>query len=96
MLTHRAPITHWNQQYEKALQAQGYENKIQEYESKKYALYHALTTRVLTDDELIKARQYGDSLNIQDNAPYYADQKRRELDNAFAIQDLLRKQKPPQ
>lgn len=53
-------------------------------------LWQALQTRVLTDQEMLEALRLGDSLNIELNASYNADSKKRELDRAFRMQDVLR------
>jgi hypothetical protein len=54
-------------------------------------LFYALTHRVLTDAELKEALGYGDSLNVEPNVGYYAEEKGRELQRAFQLQETLRR-----
>lgn len=58
-------------------------------EFKRRALYWALQTRVLTDDELQEAEQYGYSLNIDMGVPFREADKRRDLQDAWFQQRRL-------
>ncbi len=53
-------------------------------------LYSALRTRVLTDEEFDRAKSLGLSLVTRLMVPYYEQEKRRELDEAFLQQYRLR------
>jgi hypothetical protein len=63
---------------------------LRDAESHKWALWSALTTRVLTDAELKEVDSYGSYLNIQPNVSYNAGEKLQELHNALLIQQMLR------
>lgn len=70
-----------------------------EYEKRKDDLYFALQTRALTTDEEIEALGYGSSLNIRNMVSYRAEEKSRELQNAWfqqrRLQLLARSPLPP-
>lgn len=56
-------------------------------------LWMALRTRVLAADEWKEVLQYGDRINRPPNIPYFAEEKSRELNDAYATQQLLRLQR---
>lgn len=63
---------------------------MRDAERHKMELWFALTTRVLTDDELKEAVSYGSFLNLQTMVPYNAEEKSQELTSAFLVQQRLR------
>lgn len=65
-------------------------NYLREQEAKRSRLYFALRTRVLTTEEWGEVIKYGDRLNIDSGRGYYAEEKSRELNNAYLQQFLLR------
>lgn len=69
-------------------------DSVAQMETHRRELFHALTTRVMTDDELKEAASYGASLNIEMGVSYYADQKQQELSRAFTVQQMLRTSTP--
>ena len=71
------------------------ENSIAQYEAKKAALFHALKTRVLTDEELKSVGEFGSSLNTPDGIPYDSRQTAEELTQALMIQQMLRNEHSP-
>jgi hypothetical protein len=60
-----------------------------ERECRKMELFHALWTRALTQPEEEEAISHGDALNIQNCVPYRAEEKQRELHNAWFQQRRL-------
>jgi hypothetical protein len=52
-------------------------------------LFRALSTRVLTDDELQQVARYGSSINIENMQPYRAEEKLAELQVAMQMQLIL-------
>lgn len=62
-------------------------------ENHRATLWNALQTRVLTNAEMKEALGYGDRLNVQNMVSYYPEDKKRGLDRAYKIQDILRSEK---
>ena len=53
-------------------------------------LFWALRTRVLTDEEFVEAQSHGEYLNIEPMVSFRADEKARELNDAYVTQAKLR------
>lgn len=66
------------------------EREIRREENHRARLFHALFTRVLTKKEMTEALGYGESLNVSVGVMYHADEKRKELMDAFYQQAKLR------
>jgi hypothetical protein len=64
-------------------------DEMKKADAHRHELFNALKTRVLTDAELREAVSYGYMFNIDDNVGYDPEQKKRELDEAFAMQTRL-------
>ena len=60
-----------------------------DYNTRRRELWYALSTRVLTPDELREVGAFGSGLNIEDGVSYYASEKLMELTNALLIQQML-------
>ena len=60
-----------------------------EREEAKANLWWALRTRVLNDEEMVRVRQYGSSLNTPSGISYNASDKGRELNEALYNQAKL-------
>lgn len=69
--------------------------RLREYNEHKYELWLALTTRVITNDELKEVASYGNDLNVQSGVLYNATEKLQELNNALLIQQMLRHSDKP-
>jgi hypothetical protein len=61
-----------------------------EQAARRHALFWALRSRVLTDDEMKEVTQYGTQINIDEMVPYYEADKARELNDALLQQAKLR------
>lgn len=68
---------------------------LREYQQVKSELFHALTSRVLTNEELLKAASYGSTLNTPCNISYNPKDRGEELTRAFLIQSMLRQSLTP-
>jgi hypothetical protein len=68
--------------------------QMADMEAHRRALFWALRSRVLTDDEMREVTQYGDGLNIDTGMPYYAADKAKELNEALLQQQRLRLANP--
>lgn len=66
------------------------QQRMRKWEADKSALYVELRTRVLSDEEFERAKSLGLSLVTQNMVSYRENEKRRELDDAFAQQAKLR------
>ena len=58
-------------------------------QEKRRALFRALTSRVLSPEELLEVGRYGGRLNIEPMVSYNAMEKLAELQVALSIQQLL-------
>lgn len=58
-------------------------------ERRGYELFAALSTRVLTYEELEEVGRFGSHINTQSGVPYNAAEKMQELTNALLMQQLL-------
>jgi hypothetical protein len=65
-------------------------NMERDSEQSRAALFAALQTRVLTDDEMNRVLAYGEMINITIDQSYYPEEKSRERTEAFQRQILLR------
>lgn len=83
---HRVEVSpgHWQWQINEEA-----ERRFEASESHKMGLFYLLTARVMTSDELRQAAAYGSHLNILANVTYYHDEKARELQIAWTIQQTL-------
>ena len=59
-------------------------------ENKRRELFFALTSRVLTSEELLAVGAYGSRLNIEMMVSFNMQEKLQELTNALLVQQLLR------
>lgn len=68
------------------------EEQSQEEQNKKHELWVALSTRVLSDDEMKRVVQYGSYINVEPNVGHNPSEKLMEIQNALIIQQMLRAQ----
>jgi hypothetical protein len=64
-----------------------------EEDQQKRRLWAALTTRVLSFEELLEVGRYKNNLNVFLDEPYTYPENLLELNNALLIQQLLRMQR---
>jgi hypothetical protein len=69
--------------------------ETQAREATRKALYWALRSRVLSDEEMAQVDRYGDQLNIDLGKSYMPTDKARELNDALAQQMRLRMMQAP-
>ena len=66
------------------------EEEVEKRDEHRREIFRALQTRVLTEAEMKEALDYGQSINIENETPYFAADKDRERLNAFQLQLILR------
>lgn len=65
--------------------------RVLQREQHRRNLFHALKTRVLTDEEMLEALIYGNDLMLEPDVVYTAFAVKYKIDRAFRLQDELRK-----
>lgn len=64
-------------------------NLLVKLEERRLTIWHALSRRILTDEEMADLATFGTSINIEQMTSYSPAQKAAELNSALLMQQLL-------